>query len=149
MQPLDLVLRLFVAALCGGAIGLQTELRDRPGGFRTHLLTAVGAATFCGTAASVADSPSDALRVVQGIASGVGFIGAAAVLRDSGRVRGTATAASLWITAAVGCQAGLGDIWIAGGLAVFTTLSNVVAFQIERRLLKWRPLHRRSQDHQT
>jgi putative Mg2+ transporter-C (MgtC) family protein len=127
----DIALRLVVAALCGVATGVQFELRDMPGGIRTHVLTAVGAAAFCLTGASVAAAPVDAIRIIQGVASGVGFIGAAAVLRSDGRVRGTATAASLWITAAIGCQAGLGSIPIALGLAVFATIANVAPYRFE------------------
>lgn len=133
MPPLDLLLRLGLAALCGAVAGLQVELRERPGGLHAHMLTAVGAAGFCATAAGVTET-DEVIRVIQGVTSGVGFIGAAAVLRESGRVRGTATAASLWITAAAGCAAGLGQLWTAGGLAAFAAVLHLGALQLERRL---------------
>jgi putative Mg2+ transporter-C (MgtC) family protein len=135
MSHLDVVLRLLVAAICGATVGLQVELRERPGGLRTHMLTTVGATAFCLTGASLANSQNESLRIIQGVASGVGFIGAASVLRDSGRVRGTATAASLWIAAAIGCQAGLGSVVIAIGLAVFTASLNAATVRLEHR---WR-----------
>jgi putative Mg2+ transporter-C (MgtC) family protein len=136
VSTLELALRLVVAALSGAIVGLQIELRERPGGLRTHMLTAVGATAFCLAGSSIAGSQVEALRIIQGIASGVGFIGAAAVLRDAGHVRGTATAASLWITAAIGCQAGLGSMSIAIGLAVFTACLSIGAVQLEARWLK-------------
>lgn len=133
MAPLDLLIRLGAAALCGAAAGVQVELRERPGGLRAHMLTAVGAAGFCATAAGVSET-DEVIRVIQGVTSGVGFIGAAAVLRESGRVRGTATAASLWITAAAGCGAGLGQLWTAGGLAAFAAIVHLAALRLERRM---------------
>jgi putative Mg2+ transporter-C (MgtC) family protein len=136
MSLVDISLRLFIAALCGGAIGLQVELRERPGGLRTHMLTTVGATAFCLTGISVSPGQTDALRIIQGVASGVGFIGAAAVLREAGHVRGTATAASLWITAAIGCQAALGSVVIAVVLAIFTAGLNAGAVRFERHWLK-------------
>ena len=145
MQPLDMMLRLVIAAVCGAVVGLPVELRGRPGGLRTHTLATVGAATFCMAASSVMKDASDATRVIQGIASGVGFIGAAAVLRESGRVRGIATAASLWITAAIGCEAGLGYRGVALAVAGFVFVLDATIRFVERRFLD-RRTHRPATD---
>jgi putative Mg2+ transporter-C (MgtC) family protein len=125
------LVRLGVAAASGAIVGVQFELRGRPGGLRTHVLTSLAAAMFCMTGVSVA-SAADTLRVMQGVASGVGFIGAATVLRGADRkVSGIANAASLWITAAVGCEAGLGSVRIALGVSVFVALLNGASLLVE------------------
>jgi putative Mg2+ transporter-C (MgtC) family protein len=132
------LVRLAVAATCGAIIGLFFELHDRPGGIRTHMMTTLGAMFFCATSASITKAPAEVLRVVQGIASGVGFIGGAAVLRTEGRVKGITNAASLWISAAIGCEAALGDVRMALSAAVFVAVLNDVVHRIERRFLKKR-----------
>ncbi|MEO6417759.1 MAG: MgtC/SapB family protein [Polyangiaceae bacterium] len=127
------VLRVLVAAVCGAILGFQAEMQRRPGGMRPHILTALGAAMFCGTAVSIADNPSDATRAIQGIASGVGFIGAAMVIRAGDTVVGVGNASSLWIAAAVGCQASLGHRpLLAVGFSVFVALLNLGALALRR-----------------
>jgi putative Mg2+ transporter-C (MgtC) family protein len=128
-----LVGRLLIATVCGAILGVQAEVEDRPGGLRTHILTTLGAAIFCGTAAVTGEAHGEAMRVVQGIASGVGFIGAATVLRGIDSVHGVTNAAMLWIAAAIGCEAALGSRpLLALGLAVFVALVNGGVFQIVR-----------------
>lgn len=132
-----LLVRLVVAA-CGGAIiGLHFERRQQPGGLGTHVLTALGAALYCVVALQVAGNSGDVLRALQGIASGVGFIGGAAVLRHAGEVKGVRTAASIWIAAAIGCAAGVGEWLLALVVAGFAALVNVLtSFIARRRLLR-------------
>ena len=99
----DVLWRFMVAAIAGAILGLPAQLKGRPGGIRTHALVSLGAAVFCITALAVVGPTSeDLLRVIQGIASAVGFIGGAAVLRGDKVVQGINTAASIWISAAVG-----------------------------------------------
>jgi putative Mg2+ transporter-C (MgtC) family protein len=112
-----LILRVVVAALLGGAVGFEREFHDQPAGFRTHILVSLGAALFTliGTfgmdaftghiSTNVRLDPS---RVTAQIVSGIGFLGAGAILRYGLNVRGLTTAASLWVTAAIGAAAGLG-----------------------------------------
>lgn len=146
--PIDVLLRLTVAVVCGAVMGLHIGLIGRPGGLRTHILTTVGAALFCVTSQRLVGESDEALRAVQGIASGVGFIGAAAVLRDGRSVRGIATGASLWIAAAVGCSAGFGDLLLALTVAAFIAVVNVATFYIDRRWIAKAPLaeHARHDD---
>jgi putative Mg2+ transporter-C (MgtC) family protein len=109
----DLSMRL-IAALCAGAlIGVEREVREKAAGIRTHALVSVGAALF--TLAGAYGFPEldrgetvDPMRVAAQVASGIGFIGAGAILRDGMAVRGVTTAATLWLSAALGLTAGAG-----------------------------------------
>jgi putative Mg2+ transporter-C (MgtC) family protein len=113
----ELVLRLVVAALLGGAVGLEREISDQPAGFRTHLLVSLGSCLFAlisafGFSAFMGDQPRqvtfDPSRVAAQIVSGIGFLGAGAIIRYGMTVRGLTTAASLWVVAAIGLAAALG-----------------------------------------
>jgi putative Mg2+ transporter-C (MgtC) family protein len=123
----DILGRVFLAAITGAIIGIDRELQRKPAGLRTHALVALGACVFTviSALASAAPTLDQAApgRIVQGIVAGVGFIGAGAIFRrgDSATGQGLTTAATIWIVAAVGTAAGLG-LWrmalTATGLAV-------------------------------
>jgi putative Mg2+ transporter-C (MgtC) family protein len=130
---LTTLLRVLIAAACGSLIGLQSELRHRPGGLRTHAMTAMGAALFVTTALQMTNDRQEAIRAIQGIASGVGFIGGATVITRSGSVRGVATAASIWIAAAIGCAVATGRWGTAVASALLATAINAMALQLQRR----------------
>lgn len=125
----DIVLRLVLAALCGLILGVDREFRRKPAGLRTHALVAIG--TALGTVVALQFGPPSvdaASRIVQGIVSGIGFIGGGVILhrRDSGEshdanVEGLTTAASLWVVAALGIAAGAG-LWRESLVAVALTL---------------------------
>jgi putative Mg2+ transporter-C (MgtC) family protein len=113
------LLRLGVAAAFGGAIGIERELREREAGLRTHMLVALGAALFTVVSAfGFADvlgqsDPNtvarlDPSRIAAQVVSGIGFLGAGAIIRQGLSIRGLTTAASLWIVAAIGMAAGAG-----------------------------------------
>jgi putative Mg2+ transporter-C (MgtC) family protein len=125
------LLRMLVALLLGAAIGWERERRDADAGLRTHMLVALGAAFFVLVPAELGMSPEDLSRVIQGVVSGVGFLGAGAVLKlsDEGRIHGLTTAASIWVTAAVGMAAGLGRI----GTALVATVFMLVVLSTLRR----------------
>jgi len=116
----DVFLRLALAAGLGGAIGLEREFRQKPAGLRTNMLIALGSALFSilsvelGTAAGTPD------RVAAQVVSGIGFLGAGAILRSGGNVTGLTTAATIWVNAAIGMAAGLGAYSVAAGGAVLT-----------------------------
>ena len=105
---LDVFLRLAAAVLAGAVIGFDRELRNKPAGLRTMALVALGSAVFTVTTASAASADS-ASRVIQGVITGVGFLGAGSIIRgrDESSVRGLTTAASIWLAAAVGVACGL------------------------------------------
>jgi putative Mg2+ transporter-C (MgtC) family protein len=115
---LDLSLRLIVAAALGLSVGFEREIHGHPAGLRTHMLVAVGSALFTvlsahGFGAGSTAAPIDPTRIAAQVVSGIGFLGAGAILKDGVVVRGLTTAASLWATAAVGMAAGAGEHIIA------------------------------------
>jgi putative Mg2+ transporter-C (MgtC) family protein len=119
----ELVLRLLLAAGLAGALGVERELHEQPAGFRTHMLVGVGAALFAvisafGFQAIAGAGPereirADVTRVASQIVVGIGFLGGGAIIKYGATVRGLTTAASLWVTAAVGTAAGIGMLAIA------------------------------------
>jgi putative Mg2+ transporter-C (MgtC) family protein len=124
---LDLSARLVVAAALGLAVGFEREIHGHPAGLRTHMLVASGSALFTVLSAyGFAGEPNaavtvDPTRIAAQIVSGIGFLGAGAILKDGIVIRGLTTAASLWATAAVGMAAGTGE-YIIGGVATATIL---------------------------
>jgi putative Mg2+ transporter-C (MgtC) family protein len=117
LSSLEILLRVAVAAALGGAVGLERELREREAGFRTHLLVSVGAALFTLVSAYAWTDFSfstprgivfDPTRIAAQIVTGIGFIGAGAIIRQGLSVRGLTTAATLWAVAAIGMAAGAG-----------------------------------------
>ena len=123
MLPLDQVLlRLTVAALLGAAIGIERDLRKRPAGIRTSLFVSLGAALFTILVIAQRLGDSGSTRIASNIVQGVGFLGAGAILRESGSVVGMTTAATIWVEAAIGMAAGAGLYAVAEfstGLVLF------------------------------
>jgi putative Mg2+ transporter-C (MgtC) family protein len=114
----DLSIRLILAAALGLAVGFEREIHGHPAGLRTHMLVAVGSALFTvlsahGFGAGSTAAPIDPTRIAAQIVSGIGFLGAGAILKDGIVIRGLTTAASLWATSAVGMAAGAGEYVIA------------------------------------
>jgi len=144
----QVLLRLLVAALLGGAVGMERELRERQAGLRTHLLVSVGSALFTlvsayGFSDVLAHSGPQVLvrldpsRVAAQIVSGIGFLGAGAIIRQGLSVRGLTTAATLWLVAAIGMASGAGyyDAAIIATFGAILTLGplRIVAYKIVRR----------------
>jgi len=114
----DLAIRLIIAAALGGAVGAEREIHNHPAGIRTHMLVALGSGLFTvlsihGFGAGSPSAPVDPTRIAAQVVSGIGFLGAGAILKDGVVVRGLTTAASLWATAAVGMAAGAGEHLLA------------------------------------
>jgi putative Mg2+ transporter-C (MgtC) family protein len=127
---LDLALRIVVAAALGGAIGAEREIHNHPAGIRTHMLVALGAGLFTvlsifgfGLEGNGNGALVDPTRIAAQIVSGIGFLGAGAILKDGVVIRGLTTAASLWATAAVGMAAGAGEYVLALVSAVIILVS--------------------------
>src|SRR5687768_10072739 len=131
---LDLVGRLLLAAVLGAAVGIEREIHDHPAGIRTHLLVSLGSGLF--TVLSIVGFPSadgsatDPSRVAAQIVTGIGFLGAGAILKYGPTVRGLTTAASLWAAAGIGMAAGASRPL----LAVATTIIVLVSLWPLRRL---------------
>ena len=121
--------RLCFALLIGGIIGLERELRDKPAGLRTHMLVTLGSAIFTIIAIQIGGkeiSPDALSRVIQGIASGVGFLGAGEILRKSSEqskleIHGLTSAAAIWVAAALGIATGCG-LWQLGLIGSVLTI---------------------------
>jgi putative Mg2+ transporter-C (MgtC) family protein len=120
-EQLDIAVRLVVASVLGAAVGLEREIHAHPAGMRTHLLVSLGSAAFTvlsifffeTPAAPNGSLPTDPSRIAAQIVSGIGFLGAGAILKYGTSVRGLTTAASLWATAGVGMAAGAGAWFVA------------------------------------
>ena len=106
--------KLALAAVLGGAMGWERELKGKAAGLRTHMLVAVGAALFVMAPLEAGVPLGDVTRIMQGVAAGIGFVGAGAILKmtDQGQVVGLTTAAGIWMTAAVGVAVGTGRVWL-------------------------------------
>lgn len=102
----EVLLRLFIATVAGGLIGLEREVVHKPAGVRTHMLVCLGSALFI--LVTIETLPNEAARIIAGVATGIGFLGAGTIFRSKSEVHGLTTAASVWIVAAVGLAIGLG-----------------------------------------
>lgn len=109
-QVTRVCVRLLVAALLGGLLGYERESRGISAGLRTHMLVAVGSAIFVLVPLEAGVSQADLSRVLQGVVTGVGFLGAGAIIKlnQEQEIKGLTTAASVWLTAAIGVAAGMG-----------------------------------------
>ena len=146
MTELDLLVRISLCALLGGVVGLERELSEHHAGFRTHVLVALGAGLFTISGiyamdAFAADSGArvDPTRIAAQVVTGIGFLGAGTIIREGMTVRGLTTAASLWVTAAIGTAVGLGYL-LAGALTtVMALIALVVLKWLERTIVKRTP----------
>ena len=116
---LELLTKLGAALLVGGLIGAEREFRDKAAGFRTIIFITVGATLFTIFSAILAGDENDPARVAANIVTGIGFLGAGAIMREGGRVAGLTTAATIWLSAALGMGIGSGQYLLVGtGTAV-------------------------------
>src|SRR5262249_37373628 len=114
-QLIRLLIRLVAASLLGAIVGIQREWTGKPAGLRTHMLVSLGAALFVLAPIEFGMSGSDLSRIIQGLATGLGFIGGGAILKlpQSHKIKGLTSAALIWMTAAMGVAAGLGRLGLA------------------------------------
>jgi len=108
-----LVCRLLVAAILGAIVGLEREEENKPAGVRTPMLVAIGSALFVLAPVLAGIELSNLARVIQGLTIGIGFLGGGVIIKLEGRnqVMGLTTAATIWLTAAIGMAVGLGALW--------------------------------------
>jgi putative Mg2+ transporter-C (MgtC) family protein len=125
-----ILLRTLTAIVLGAILGLERQLTGKAAGLRTHVLVALGAAMFVLAPLEAGMPPGDVSRIVQGVAAGIGFIGAGAILKitDERLIQGLTTAAGIWITAAAGVAAGLGRY----GLGLMAAFLGWVTLSLER-----------------
>lgn len=131
-QTVRIGVRVIVAAWLGAIVGYEREHTGKAAGLRTHMLVSLGSAVFVLVAVESGVEPGDVSRVIQGIASGIGFLGAGAILKlsDRGEIKGLTTAAGIWMTAAAGLAAGLGRY----GLAILSVALAWIILAVVARL---------------
>jgi putative Mg2+ transporter-C (MgtC) family protein len=122
----DVFLRLALAAALGGAIGLEREYRHKPAGLRTNMLIALGSALFSVMSVQLGSGAGSPDRIAAQVVTGIGFLGAGAILRSGENIHGLTTAATIWVNAAIGMAAGLGAYAVASVGAAITLV--VLAF---------------------
>jgi putative Mg2+ transporter-C (MgtC) family protein len=131
----DILLRLLLAAALGALLGTERELRRKSAGFRTNILIALGSAMFTILSVGIGDDgAADRTRIAAQIVTGIGFLGAGAIMRTDSGVHGLTTAATIWVNAALGMAAGAGryQLAILGGFVTLAVL--FVLAPIERVL---------------
>lgn len=129
MEEIALVIPLIVAAALGSIIGLERSLNHKPAGVRTHALVCMGAALITVVATSVTSSdPTASARVIAGIITGVGFLGAGAIMHLKENVEGLTTAAGIWVVAAIGIATGM-EYYLFATVAALLTL---LILEVER-----------------
>ncbi|CDS53616.1 Mg(2+) transport ATPase protein C [Polaromonas sp. CG9_12] len=133
-QVTRILLRLTLAALLGGLLGIEREQKGKAAGVRTHMLVAMGSALFMLLSQQSGMEDDAVSRVVQGIIAGIGFLGAGTILKgdNEDKVRGLTTAAGIWLTAAIGVAAGMGR----ESTAVLSTLLALAIFALMPRLVR-------------
>lgn len=138
-----MVIRLALSLVVGAAVGLEREYRDQPAGFRTHTLISIGATLLMFVSIAVPDwhGSGDPSRIAAQVVSGIGFLGAGAIIKFGADIRGLTTAASVWAVAAIGLGVGAG-LYVASGVAVvlivvvLVILNKVEKALFEQRLIK-------------
>ena len=146
LSLLEILFRVGLAAVLGGAIGFERELREREAGLRTHMLVSVGAALFTLVSAfawtdwqfsNASGVVFDPTRIAAQVVTGIGFLGAGAIIRQGLSVRGLTTAATLWVVAAIGMATGAGFYSAAIITTVLVLLSlyplRILAFRVSER----------------
>jgi putative Mg2+ transporter-C (MgtC) family protein len=139
MSTLDVFLRILIAAVLGGIVGIEREIREHTAGFRTHILVSVGAAAFTlASSYGIEGTGFDPNRISAQVVTGIGFLGAGAIIRYGVSVRGLTTAASLWTVASVGLLSAQGFYY-----AALITTAVVIASLYLLRLIEDRLLYAR------
>lgn len=137
---LRVTVKLLFSALVGGLIGIERELTNKGAGLRTHMLVSLGSTLFVLALVEAGASDDAISRAVQGVAAGIGFVGAGNVLKLSSerRVRGLTTAATIWLTAALGVAVGLGKWWLPVFGALLTVIILLLLVPVEKFFKRFR-----------
>ena len=138
---LEIVIRMATSVVAGALLGWEREAHNKPAGLKTHMIVALGSAAFMlagvllhnDLVARNQAGGADLLKVLAGIVGGIGFLGAGAIFRSSGEIRGLTTAATIWMASAVGIACGLGEYVLASvsvGMALAVLLLTRIAEQV-------------------
>ncbi|MCH3914766.1 MAG: MgtC/SapB family protein [Acidaminococcaceae bacterium] len=137
-QTEDMLIRLLIATILGGLIGIERGRGDRPAGMRTHILVCTGSALLMLVSIygiGTVDRQWDAARIAAQVVSGIGFLGAGTIIHEGLSVRGLTTAASLWMVAAIGLAVGCGMITIAVITTIITLITLITLHNFEKRFV--------------
>ena len=140
---IDLLLKLSMAVVLGGAIGLEREIANKPAGLRTNILICIGAALITDVSVGISTGPNgtrigDPARLAAQIVSGIGFIGAGTIMQARGTVTGLTSAATIWVVAAIGIAIGAGRYLEAAGAGVLVAVVLAGLGNLEQRLRRAR-----------
>jgi putative Mg2+ transporter-C (MgtC) family protein len=138
------IVRLALAGILAALIGLEREAKSKPAGLKTHILVGIGSAAFFLIFIEFALGPlkdseglsPDPTRIIQGVVTGIGFLGAGAIIQGGRDVRGLTTGAGIWVSGGIGPACGGGYFAIAGVVSAFVLLVLFVAGWFERRMLR-------------
>jgi putative Mg2+ transporter-C (MgtC) family protein len=138
MSNLVILVRIFVSVLLSGLVGFEREVHGRAAGLRTHILVCVGSTLFMITSILVALNYGsvgqvDPSRIAANVVTGIGFLGAGAIIRYGASIRGLTTAASVWAIAAIGLATGAG-LYVAAGLTTIVVLAVLILSRLEERM---------------
>ena len=151
----EYILCIFVAAMLGGAIGLEREYREKEAGFRTHFLVGLGSALFMVLSMHGFDDfqgmpgviiQRDPARMAAQVVSGIGFIGAGTIIFQKNVVKGLTTAAGLWVTSAIGMTAGVGMYALAATATLMVLICLEAMNFVHHKLFKKHPHHDEEDD---
>lgn len=138
----ELFFRPLVAIVCGAVLGLDREAANKPAGLRTMMMVALGSAGFTsvafllydGITASDSGARIDPMRIIDGVAGGIGFLGAGTIIQSRGSVEGITTAATIWLVGAIGVACGVGQYLLAVILASYAWTILRVVGMLQRRM---------------
>ncbi|OGC05535.1 hypothetical protein A3H38_06105 [candidate division WOR-1 bacterium RIFCSPLOWO2_02_FULL_46_20] len=138
MSDLTIITNLLIAFLLGGAIGWLREKEGKSAGLRTHILVAVGSALFMLLSGQMTaiSGLADPGRIAAGVVTGIGFLGAGCILQAQGSIKGITTAASVWITAAIGIATGVGFYLGAIATTIIAVITLELLGKVERKIIK-------------
>lgn len=134
--------RVLIAAILGAALGFEREWRGKEAGLRTNTLIALGAALFTAMSVELGAGSGDPARIAAQVVTGVGFLGAGAILHQGGTVQGLTTAAMIWVNASIGVAAGAGHVRLAVATTAIVLLTMIVLSPIDTWLQRKRPAKR-------
>ncbi len=135
----DIIIRLVVCVLCGSVIGLEREKKGRSAGLRTHILVCLGSGLIMLISLYIFDiysgkSPLDPARIAAGVVTGIGFLGAGTIITNRSGAKGLTTAASIWVSSAIGLAVGCGFMIAAVLTTIITFITLAFLKQIENKL---------------
>lgn len=135
-EAVRVAVRLLAALLAGGVIGLQREVSGKAAGLRTHMLVCAGTALFVLAAVNIGMQQDALSRVIQGLVTGIGFLGAGAILKveSSHQIKGLTTAAGIWMTAAIGVAIGLGRLGTAAIATLLAWFVLAILIKLDKRI---------------